>query len=506
MRKPNRISMQLFDQELIDLMNAAAKIFPMSQEDIDSHNNPDGYEYGRVGNHIYRWRQTTQRWEYIIADDVDIPWSEIKDKPSKYPPSEHTHEELHTHSNKDILDGITSSSINLWDSVSLKANEEDMLEALSGKSSIGHTHDERYSALGHTHPYALLGHDHDDLYYPQESVDTMLSSKSPIEHNHDGAYYKKSETDSKLSLKSNVGHTHQESDIKDLDKYTRQETDNFLAAKANKTHTHKEQDIIDLDKYTQQEVDVLLLAKSEKTHTHPELHTHSNKSLLDKLVETSPEVSYDLSNLQYIEDIRAGYTEGHAHNNMVTLNKITEIKLDGWDNAVQHINDGGVHVTLTDKQLWDTVENKALIGHNHDDVYSPLDHTHDNRYSTKSEVAGQLAEKSDAGHTHADKADKSFVTAELSKKADNTTLAYHTNNEDIHVTKAKKTEWDSKAAGNHNHTLAGLSEKSYNSLTNKPSIPTKLSQLNIDMDIGGNSTTLGNTKPTDGSLWLEVIE
>lgn len=69
MKKANRISMSLFDEELKALINASAKIFPITQNDVDTNNNPSGYEYGRVDNYIYRWNN--DKWEYIIADKAD---------------------------------------------------------------------------------------------------------------------------------------------------------------------------------------------------------------------------------------------------------------------------------------------------------------------------------------------------------------------------------------------------------------------------------------------------
>lgn len=44
------------------------------------------------------------------------------------------------------------------------------------------------------------------------------------------------------------------------------------------------------------------------------------------------------------------------------------------------------------------------------------------------------------------------------------------------VTDSEKATWNGKAAGNHNHGLSGLSEKSYNSLTDKPSLGTAASK------------------------------
>ena len=82
MRKANRVGLSVLDAELKQLINASAKIFPITQEDIDTSNNPNNYEYGRVDNHIYRW--TGEAREYILADDIDIDWSEIKNKPMNY--------------------------------------------------------------------------------------------------------------------------------------------------------------------------------------------------------------------------------------------------------------------------------------------------------------------------------------------------------------------------------------------------------------------------------------
>ena len=87
-----RISMSLFDEELKGLINASAKIFPITQLQVDSNLNPDNYEYGRIERSIYRWHEGT--WSYIVADDIDIEWSTIKNKPSTFPPIEHTHPTL----------------------------------------------------------------------------------------------------------------------------------------------------------------------------------------------------------------------------------------------------------------------------------------------------------------------------------------------------------------------------------------------------------------------------
>lgn len=182
MKKPNRIGLSLFDEELLSLINASAKIFPLAQEDIDNNINIMSYEYARVGNHIYRW--ANDKWSYIITDDADIDWSDIKNKPTAYVPLPHDHDRLHEHANKTLLDRIKETDVNLWNTVSSKSNE------------------------GHTHNYSSEGHVHDDRYYTESEIDLKLNNTSPSSHNHDGRYYQKYEVDTKLGNKSDIDHTH----------------------------------------------------------------------------------------------------------------------------------------------------------------------------------------------------------------------------------------------------------------------------------------------------------
>lgn len=70
-------------------------------------------------------------------------------------------------------------------------------------------------------------HTHDDRYYTELEMNSLLAGKSDKGHTHDSRYYTESETDSLLAGKSNTGHDH------DDRYYTESETDNLLAGLVN---------------------------------------------------------------------------------------------------------------------------------------------------------------------------------------------------------------------------------------------------------------------------------
>lgn len=227
-KEPKRISLALFDEELKTLINTSAKIFPMSQEDIDNNLNPNNYEYAKVGRAIYSWHD--DKWDYIIADDIEVLWTDIQGKPLTFPPTNHEHgeeeitnldkysksevdnlladkagkNELHSHENKSLLDGITQALINAWDSAVTHISDIVRHVTQADKDKW----DAVVNKADKTYVDTALEDKADKTY-----VDIELNKKSPLGHDHDGAYYKKDEVDSKLSSKSNIGHTHTELDI-----------------------------------------------------------------------------------------------------------------------------------------------------------------------------------------------------------------------------------------------------------------------------------------------------
>lgn len=64
-----------------------------------------------------------------------------------------------------------------------------------------------------TSAFAAASHNHDDRYFTESEVTTLLSGKSDTGHTHDDRYYTEAEVTSFLSGKANTSHTHAASDI-----------------------------------------------------------------------------------------------------------------------------------------------------------------------------------------------------------------------------------------------------------------------------------------------------
>lgn len=108
----------------------------------------------------------------------------------------------------------------------------------------------------------------------QTDLQTALNNKSNTSHTHT-EYASISHNHIKADI-TDFTHTHTESDISDLQDYALSNHNHDTEYSAI-THIHDDR------YYTETEVNTLLSGKSDTTHTHTDLHTHSNKALLDSL-------------------------------------------------------------------------------------------------------------------------------------------------------------------------------------------------------------------------------
>lgn len=368
-KQPHRISFGLFTDELKQLINMSAKIFPVAYDYVVENINPNNYEWVRIidGPHrkeIYHWEDGV--FELIGADDKEVDFiTDVINKPDSYPPEPHSHVELHEHPNKAVLDLITQLSLETWDTVVDKAD---------------------------------ILHTHDDLYYTESEVDTLLAGKADSVHSHDSTYQP-------IGDYALANHDH------DGRYNTKSEITTLLNQKASLVHTHD---------------------YASPTHNHDTVYAV-------KATENSVE-DHELR----LSAIEGGYSEGHTHGNLTVLDLITQIGLNNWNSAYDHLSDLIAHITAEERALWNTVSDKAASNHSHDLVYSALGHAHDDKYYTESEINTKLSSKSDTSHTHTDKADKTYVDTELAKKADSTTVSGHTGNTTVHVTSGDKAIWNGK--------------------------------------------------------------
>ncbi len=97
----------------------------------------------------------------------------------------------HVHSNKSILDNITQSLINTWNTVSNKSDKSYVDGELEKKSN-NHNHPYRQDTwvpswgdiTGKPSTYTPSGHTHDDRYYTESEIDTKMNSKANSSHMH----------------------------------------------------------------------------------------------------------------------------------------------------------------------------------------------------------------------------------------------------------------------------------------------------------------------------------
>lgn len=168
-----------------------------------------------------------------------------------------------------------------------------------------------------------------------------------------------------------------------------------------------------------------------------------------------------------LEDVN---NKKHEHSNKSILDKITQILIDSWNSAVEHVSDSIRHITDNERKLWNTVSNKvdAINGK----ILSTNDF--DNNYKSKVDSIESGANK----YIHPNDANSR------------------------HVTDIEKESWNSKATGNHVHDDRYYTETEINNLigveelsTTKKTLKGAINEVKSIVTTGGS---VDNADKLDG--------
>ena len=246
--------------------------------------------------------------------------------------------ELHSHSNKTVLDGITSTKVTEWNN---KSTFDGNYNSLTNKPTIPTktsqlTNDSGYltsvpSEYITETELSAKGYltEHQDI--SNLATKTELNSKANTNHTHSQylttipqEYITESELNSALSTKANT------SDIPSLDGYA---TETFVTNKiAEASLSGGEVDLSGLA--TKDELTSGLATKANTDHTHSQyLTTIPQEYITETELEAKGYLTehQDLSNYALASDL-------HSHSNKTQLDSITADNITNWNRAIPFID------------------------------------------------------------------------------------------------------------------------------------------------------------------------
>lgn len=303
--------------------------------------------------------------------------------------------------------------------------------------------------IDHSHLYSdLIGAPTIPTKMSQLTNDTSFITTSTLSE-----YITKEEAYSELSTKANATHEHMISEIKGLQ--------SSLDAKANLSHTHSTDNIDGLS--------ALLSGKADIGHKHSYASLTDKPTIPTKISQLTDDVELisadtlsvlltEKADKEHVHQVATNTTSGYMSNT-------DKAKLDGIDenaNNYVHPNYDGV----TEGFYKFSVDTLGHISTTTpvatDDIINLIEDTLNlETYVTDAELTTALTNK----------ATITYVDTKLADKANVSSLHTHANKTVLDdITSDKITEWDDKS------TFSG----DYQDLTNKPMIPTNISELAND--------------------------
>lgn len=423
--------------------------------------------------YVFRWDATKSQWILIGANDTSVEWGHLKNVPSTFTPSVHTHKE------SDIadLDKYTKAQVDT---------------KLTGKSDTTHKH--AYSELtGVPTTFQPTSHTHSES-------DIIGLDK-----------YTKAEVDTKLTGKANTSHTHTIANVTNLQTTLNTKVDK-VTGKILTTHDFNDAYKAKLDALTDSaQLNYDALDTKITTHTaDATIHVTPADKTTWNTVTNKADKSY--TDTQLGTKANASVVTGHIDNTTIHTTQADKDAINA------HIANATIHITSTERANWNAKSNFSgkytdltsipttfpATAHTHTwtevtgkpTTFTPSTHTHSytdltnkpdlSIYLTQEDltnlgagdmlkstydvdgdgivdrakvadtvtwtgVTGKPTTFTPSAHSHVI-SDITDLTAQLASKASASTLTGHTDNATIHVTQTDKDNWNGKSTFSGKYT------------------------------------------------------
>ena len=356
----------------------------------------------------------------------------------------HTHTELHTHNNKDILDVITQEKINEWNSKSgFSGDYNDLINKpiipiLDGYATENYVKnaiaDAQLNGGGGSGSIDLSGYATKDELNAKASVSDIPTKTSQLENDSRFLTSVPSEyvTETELNAK----------------RYLTQHQD--ISGKVDKVNGKSLISISEIERLANME-------DNANNYVHPS--THKASMIVE---DNTHRFITDLERVNWNNKVES--SQLHEHSNKDILDGITSDKVANWDKAEENIqSDWNVTDTTSDAYI----KNKPSIPSKVSEL------TNDNLYATETYVQNKIAEAQVGGDIDLS---SYALKVDLNEKVDKVSGKGLSTNDYTNEEKNKLSNLSTVATSGN-----------YNDLTNKPSIPTKTSELTNDSSFASES-------------------
>ena len=375
---------------------------------------------------------------------VDVNKAYVDEQLSNKSDINHTHTELHTHNNKDVLDVITQEKINEWNSKSnFSGDYNDLINkptipTLDGYATENYVKnaiaDAQLNGGGGTGSVDLSGYATKDELNAKANVSDIPTKTSQLENDSNFLTSVPSEyvTETELNAK---GYLTQHQDI---------------SGKVDKVNGKSLISNSEIERLANME-------DNANNYVHPS--THKASMIVE---DNTHRFITDLERINWNNKVES--SQLHEHSNKDTLDGITSDKVAKWDKAEENIqSDWNTTDTTSDAYI----KNKPSIPSKVSEL------TNDNLYATETYVQNKIAEAQVGGDVDLS---SYALKVDLNEKVDKVSGKGLSTNDYTNEEKNKLSNLSTVATSGN-----------YNDLTNKPSIPTKTSELTNDSSFASES-------------------